>query len=205
MLPGAVRYTLRAMRLAALWSLAFAMVGTAGDKASFTKSGELVRPTDYREWIFLSSGLGMTYGPNAPAAGAPLRFDNVYVNPSSYREFLRTGKWTDGTVLILEIRESESKGSINQHGHYQKSVAAIEAHVKDSKRFAEGGWAFFDLSPKPHQRPTVKAIAPGNRCQECHSKHGAVDDTFVQFYPDLIPIAAKFGTLKPTPSTVPGH
>ena len=58
------------MRLAALWALAFAMVGTAGDKASFTKSGELVRPTDYREWIFLSSGLGMTYGPNAPAAGS---------------------------------------------------------------------------------------------------------------------------------------
>ena len=67
----------------------------------------------------------MTYGPNAPAAGAPLRFDNVYVNPSSYREFLKTGRWVDGTVLILEVRESESKGSINQHGHFQTGIAAI--------------------------------------------------------------------------------
>lgn len=188
------------MRFAAL-CLAFTLTALAGDKASFTKAGELVRPTGYREWIFLSSGLGMTYGPNAPAAGAPLRFDNVYVNPSSYREFLRTGKWTDGTVLILEIRDSESKGSINQHGHYQKSVVAIEAHVKDSKRFQEGGWAFFDLSPKPNQSTSVRAIAPGNRCQQCHSANGAVDDTFVQFYPDLIPVAAKFGTLKPAPTT----
>jgi hypothetical protein len=27
---------------------------------SYTSSGELTRPTDFREWVFLSSGLGMT-------------------------------------------------------------------------------------------------------------------------------------------------
>lgn len=193
------------MRSVAPLLLALAISAIAGDRAQFTKSGELVHPSNYREWIFLSSGLGMTYGPNAPAAGAPLRFDNVYVNPSSYREFVRTGKWIDGTVLILEIRNSESKGSINQHGHYQTSVAAIEAHVKDSRRFADGGWAFYDLSPKQPQLVPAKAIAAGNRCQQCHSANGAVDDTFVQFYPDLIPIAKKFGTLKPAASTVSGH
>ena len=39
-------------------------------------------PTDYREWVFLSSGLGMTYGPAGPAdaSGNP-RFDNVFVTP----------------------------------------------------------------------------------------------------------------------------
>lgn len=179
-----------------------AVAALAGDKAQFTKTGELIPPVDYREWIFLSSGLGMTYGPNAPAAGAPLRFDNVYVNPSSYREFVRTGKWDDGAVLILEVRDSESKGSINEHGHYQTSIAAIEAHVKDSRRFADsGGWAFYDLSPKKPQTAlvqtiTAKAMPAGNRCQQCHSANGTVDDTFVQFYPELIPIAKKFGTLK---------
>jgi hypothetical protein len=193
------------MRFVASLLLASAICAVAGDRAQFTKAGELVRPSNYREWIFLSSGLGMTYGPNAPAAGAPLRFDNVYVNPSSYRDFLRTGKWTDGTVLILEVRDSESKGSINQHGHYQTSVAAIEAHVKDSRRFADGGWAFYDLSPKQPQPVSAKAIPAGNRCQQCHSANGAVDDTFVQFYPDLIPIAKKFGVLKPAVPAVSGH
>lgn len=187
------------MRIFAIFAAVSAVL--AADKAQFTKTGELIRPVNYREWIFLSAGLGMTYGPNAPAAGAPLRFDNVYANPSSYREFMRTGKWPDGTVLILEIRESESKGSINQHGHYQTTLSAIEAHVKDSRRFpTTNGWAFFDLNPR-EVRPTVKPIAAGNRCEQCHSTNGAVDSTFVQFYPDLIPVAIKNGTYKMTNAT----
>lgn len=188
-------------------TLVTAACAHAGDKARFTSSGELVFPSDYREWIFLSSGLGMTYGPNAPAAGAPMRFDNVWVNPSSYREFLRTGKWQDGTVLILEIRESESKGSINQHGHYQTGqVAAIEANVKDSKRFPKGAWGFFDLSPRKGVGvSSAKMIPTGNRCEQCHSTNGAVDNTFVQFYPELVTVAKKFQTFRSTAATTTGH
>ena len=195
------------MRILAVLTLVTAAGAIAGDKARFTSSGELVFPAEYREWVFLSSGLGMTYGPNAPAAGAPLRFDNVWVNPSSYREFHRTGKWQDGTVLILEIRESESKGSINRHGHYQTGrVAAIEANVKDSKRFPKGGWAFFDLSPRNGSAvPSAKMIPTGNRCEQCHSANGAVDNTFVQFYPELVPIARKFQTFKATAAPAQGH
>jgi Cytochrome P460 len=177
---------------ALLSSLCF---GWEDDKAKFTRDGDLKTALNYREWIFLSSGLGMTYGPNAPAVGAPLRFDNVFVNPSSYREFVRTGKWVDGTIMILEIRESQSKGSINQHGNFQTGVAAMEAHVKDSKRF-KSGWAFYDLSA---MKDSAKAIAPGNRCEQCHEANGSVDTTFVQFYPDLIPVAKKFGQWKDAP------
>jgi hypothetical protein len=191
------------MRLAAL--LAVAVCAIAGDMAQFTKDGALVVPANYREWIFLSSGLGMTYGPNAPPPGSRLRFDNVYVNPSSYREFLRTGTWPDGTVLILEIRESESKGSINRHGHYQSGLVAIEANVKDSRRFGKAGWAFFDLTPRGQRPASVKPVPAGNRCEECHSANGAVDNTFVQFYPELIPVAMKLGTFKSTPPPAPGH
>jgi hypothetical protein len=193
------------MRLVAVLTLATAVCAISSDTAQFTKEGALVVPANYREWIFLSSGLGMTYGPNAPAPGARLRFDNVYVNPSSYREFLRAGTWPDGTVLILEVRESQSKGSINQHGHYQTGLVAIEANVKDSRRFAKGGWAFFDLSPRGERPASVKPIAAGNRCEECHSANGAVDNTFVQFYPELMPIAVKFGTFKRTPAPDARH
>jgi hypothetical protein len=204
------------MKIIAGLAFVTALCTYAEDRAQFTAKDELIQPTDYREWIFLSSGLGMTYGPNAPAEGAPRRFDNVFVNPSSYRHFMRTGTWPDGTVLILEIRESESKGSINQHGQFQTGIAAIEANVKDSRRFRNGGWAFFNLDPKAGQsRKVVKRIAPGNRCEQCHSQHGAVDNTFVQFYPDLAVVAKKFGTFKseagkansrassPTPAGVP--
>jgi hypothetical protein len=34
-------------------------------------------------------------------------------------------------------------------------------------------------------------------CYACHEAHGAADMTFVQFYPILLPIAARLGTLNP--------
>src|SRR5438105_1643274 len=78
----------------------------------------LVRPANYREWIFLSSGLGMTYQPpNAPQA--PPQFGNVFVNPSSYRSFMQTGQWPNGTIFVLEFRHSDSEASINKSGRFQ--------------------------------------------------------------------------------------
>jgi hypothetical protein len=35
-------------------------------------------------------------------------------------------------------------------------------------------------------------------CYSCHSQHAAVDTTFVQFYPTLLPIASSKGTLSPS-------
>src|SRR5215467_5706017 len=74
----------------------------------YTREGEMLLPANYREWVFLSSGLGMTYGPagKTDAAGNP-RFDNVFASPSAYRAFLRTGAWPDKTILIREVRKSE--------------------------------------------------------------------------------------------------
>src|SRR5580704_3789266 len=65
----------------------------------------LIVPTDYREWVFLSSGLGMTYAPASVAPSAPT-FGNVFVNPSAYRSFMQTGKWPDRTIFVLELRNS---------------------------------------------------------------------------------------------------
>jgi hypothetical protein len=58
----------------------------------YTADGSLKFPDNYREWVFLSSGSGMTYGPLAERehSGPPL-FDNVFVNPESYRSFLQSG------------------------------------------------------------------------------------------------------------------
>ncbi len=92
----------------------------AADGPQYTSDGHLKRPTNYREWIFLSSGLGMTYGPTAMQM--PMDnpdFDNVFVNRAAYKNFQATGKWPDKTIFILEVRASQSKGSINKGGHFQ--------------------------------------------------------------------------------------
>ena len=93
-------------------------------------------------------------------------------------------------MFVLEVRSSSTKGSINKGGHYQEGIVGLEAHVKDEARFANK-WAFFDLGTSA---ASAKPLAANSACQTCYARSGAVDDTFVQFYPTLIPIAkAKVG------------
>ena len=80
-------------------------------------------------------------GRSLDRAGANVR--NVFVTPESYREFLRSGTWPDKTMFILEIREADTNVSINNGGHTQGKVRAIEASVKDQSRFPDGGWGYF--------------------------------------------------------------
>ena len=139
----------------------------------------------------------MTY--NEPRAGdaATARrpnFTNVFVNPSAYRAFQQTGAWPDLTTLVLEIRGSETSGSINKGGNYQGAVRAIEIEVKDEKKFA-GKWAFFDVDLAT-SRGTQ--LPPAQTCYSCHAEHGAVDNTFVQFYPTLAETAKQKGMFKET-------
>lgn len=159
----------------------------------YTKDGGLVFPSKYREWVYLSSGVNMSYNPQNGNAQARSIFDNVFVNPEAYRSFLDSGTWPDKTVLVLEIRMAQSKGSINHNGYYQSSTLnGVEAHVKDETRFP-GKWAFFGFS----NDSSGKLIPQSADCYSCHVNHGAVDTTFVQFYPTLLKIAEEKKTLSP--------
>lgn len=163
------------------------------DQPRYTADGQMLRPGHYREWIWLSSGLGMSYNPrSASADNANPPFDNVFVNPSAYRSFLQTGTWPDKTVLVLEGRASVNKGSINQSGHFQGELTAVEIHVKDEARFP-GKWAFFAFGSSAQ---TASVIPKAASCYSCHEQHGVVDTTFVQFYPTLLEIAKQKGTVR---------
>lgn len=181
MSPFAARILFAAGSLPCLLACLTAQPRYAGD-------GQLTLPADYREWTFLSSGLGMTYSMSMQMAPS---FTNVFVNPAAYRSFLTTGKWPDKTMLVLEVRASASKGSINKGGSFQSDLLGIEAEVKDSAKFPGNGWAFFGFG----KSSTAKMLAPSEACYACHAEHGAVDNTFVQFYPVLLEIAKQKGTL----------
>ena len=164
-------------------------LAATGMAQQYTKDGELLLPKDYRQWVFLSSGIGMTYSGGASKDPA---FENVFVNPEAYREFLKTGTWPDKTVMVLEVRKSESRVSINKDGRVQTSVAATEVHVKDAAR---GGWAFYGFHDSPERGKLFPKTAD---CYSCHEKNGATDTTFVQFYPTLIETAKRKGNYKET-------
>ena len=155
----------------------------------YTSDGDLKFPEHYREWIYLTTGFDMSYNPGMSMDHH--MFDNVFVEPSAYKAFQETGTWPDKTVLVLEVRGAEGKGSINQRGNYQSTeVIGREVHVKDEARFP-GKWAFFGVD----DGKTGKMFPVEAECYKCHAAHAAVDTTFVQFYPTLLPIAKSKGTL----------
>ncbi|MGA3049846.1 MAG: cytochrome P460 family protein [Terracidiphilus sp.] len=158
----------------------------------YTNDAQLKFPEHYREWVFLSSGLDMSY--TARAAGDMNdfhSFDNVFVNPEAYQAFLKTGTWPDKTMMVLENRKGQQKGSINQQGRFQTALLGVEVHVKDEAHFP-GKWAFFAFDPHDKSSTMIPTAAA---CYSCHAQHAAVDTTFTQFYPTLLPIAKSKGTL----------
>jgi hypothetical protein len=158
---------------------------------TYTAEGRLVFPANYREWVFLTSGLDMSYMDGMQMADHHM-LDNVFVDPVSYKSFLATGTWPDGTMLVKENRRAETKGSINKSGNYQTTeTMGIEIHVKDVAHFPDQ-WAFFAFGDALKPAAMLPQAAS---CYSCHAARGAVDKTFVQFYPTLLPIAKVKGTL----------
>jgi hypothetical protein len=93
--------------------------------------------------------------------------------------------------MVLETRGAGGKSSINKAGHFQSGgIMGLEVHVKDESRFP-GKWAFFDVASET-KATLIPQKAP---CYTCHVDHAAVDTTFVQFYPTLLPIAKQKGTM----------
>ena len=163
---------------------------STGQAPTYTSDGKLICPAQYREWIYLTSGLDMSYSPSAMKMDHSM-FDNVFVNPAAYKAFLQTGTWPDKTMLVLEVRVAGSNASINKSGHFQTpELMGREIHVKDEARFS-GKWAFFGFD----DADTAKQVPKEAACYSCHEQHAAVDTTFVQFYPTLLNIAKGKGTL----------
>jgi hypothetical protein len=157
----------------------------------YTSDSQLKFPEHYRNWVYLTTGFDMSYNPGMQMGQH--MFDNVFVNPEAYKAFVATGTWPDKTVLLIEARKAQDKGSINQAGNYQGGeIMAVEVHVKDEARFKDK-WAFFGFNGDRDK--TAKMIPTSADCYSCHAAHAAVDTTFVQFYPTLLPIAKNKGTL----------
>jgi hypothetical protein len=173
-----------------IFAACFALLAASSDEKSpkpqYDEKGQLQRPGDYREWMFLSAGYGMNY---SPTPGSHEMFTNVFVQRWAYQEFLGSGKWPNQTMFVIDEREAQSKGSINKTGHFQTDLMGLAVEVKDSAHFPDT-WAYFGFGDSDK---TAKAAAKGNGCFSCHDAHAAVEHTFVQFYPTLKPVAKKFG------------
>lgn len=159
--------------------------------ASYNSQGELIRPVDHREWVFV--GAPVTPNDMNDGKAAFPEFHNVYIDPDSYASYKQTGEFADGTVILKELVSVGSKQMDSGNGYYQGEFISLEAMVKDRQRFQDepGGWVFFRFGEAPNYNPTG-ARMKAESCSNCHA--GANEDyVFTDTYPVLRAAKAKIG------------
>ncbi|MEW4529987.1 MAG: cytochrome P460 family protein [Maioricimonas sp. JB045] len=166
--------------------------GRQQSAARYNAEGELLRPQDHREWVFI--GAPVTPNDMNDGKAAFPEFHNVYIDPASYAAYRQTGRFAEGTVILKELVSVGGKAMASGNGYFQGEFVSLEAMVKDTQRFNDepGGWAFFRFGEAPDYSPTGARMKTAD-CNDCHS--GASEDyVFTDTYPVLRAAKAKAGS-----------
>jgi Cytochrome P460 len=153
----------------------------ATSAAVFERGNTLVRPEGYRDWILVApSSMPIRSGIGSAASATHTPTHRVYINPVGYREYEKTGRFPEGTLMIWE---SVSGGpDMAPHPHNE---SALLASVKDSTRF-DGGWGFFNFTGIDGTvSARAQAVTESSGCGTCHRQDAETDHVFTQFYPVL--------------------
>jgi cytochrome P460 len=163
-----------------------------GDTVPRYAGDSLIRPVGYERWVLAGASMGLGYSQpsGADAAGATGgMFHNVYIEPSAYEHYARTGKFREGTMMAMTLFVPGQKVHPSKQGFFEGDFMALEVSLKDSGRYP-GSWAYFNFGMGA---PASRAFAlPRQACQSCHAQNAADDNVFVQFYPTLRAVSTKF-------------
>ncbi len=141
--------------------------GLVNGAAVFTSKDMLVRP-DYAGWVLVGASIETADAHSGSS-------QNVYISPVSYKAYAETGRFPEGTVMVLETPNMES--------------GSLSASVKDS-RFP-GGWGFFTFTAADVKAAGRDQAPPDAGCRACHEHRAATDHVFTQFYPSLRSVSVK--------------
>ena len=156
------------------------------ETAKYTADGKLIAfgPEVYRQWIFVGTPLTPNEL-NDDDAPFP-EFHNVYINPTAFREWQKSGTYPEGTVMVKELTSVGAKKATSGNGYFEGEFSGLEMSVKDPKRFPAQakGWAYFSFG---HKYPLKKETAANafTSCAQCHVANAASDMVFTQYYPVL--------------------
>jgi Cytochrome P460 len=141
-----------------------------------------------RQWILVGSSLGLSYAEGGQAGHQ--MFNTTLMEPTAYRHFVQTGQFREGTMLALILQAIGTNALPARQGQFAADVHVVEMAVKDSGRVPEG-WAYYGFGgPMGGGYRSAAAPQPKASCYDCHVKHAARDNVFMQFY-GLLNEAAK--------------
>ncbi|HEY4318860.1 MAG TPA: cytochrome P460 family protein [Herbaspirillum sp.] len=156
----------------------------------YTKSGDLILPKNFHEWVYVGSPLT----PNALNGGKANfpEFHNVYIEPGSYAIYKKTGEFPEGTIFFKELQlllpaqnPDGSRTEASGRGYFPGKFNGADVTVKDSKRYvATGGWGYYNFNHFEPKAATAK-VKPNEECAFCHRANAKKDDVWTQFYPLL--------------------
>lgn len=165
-----------------------ATIGPALNAAEYftLEDGELLRPTGYREWVYVGTPVTPNDMNNGEAAFP--EFHNVYIDPESWAHWKVTGEFREGTILIKELVAVGSKSAVSGNGYFQGDFVGLEATIKSADYFPSepGNWAYFSFTtPNQTSLTTTAAQLPTASCNSCHDASADDDFVFTQYYPIL--------------------
>ena len=154
-------------------------------EAEFTTDGELIRPSGWREWVFVGSPLT----PNSLNGGEAAfpEFHSVYIDPDSWAHWKETGEFREGTMLAKELTLVGATAGTSGIGFFNGDLQGFEIAHKDSTRYSKDtdGWAYYSFGHKPEPYADTTAAMPIAACAACHTAAAADDMVFTQYYPIL--------------------
>lgn len=168
------------------------------DKAyAMDDKGELIRPTNYRTWVYV----GTPVTPNDMNGGKAAfpEMHNVYIDPQSYEVYKETGIFREGTIIVKELVSVGAKEAVSGKGYFEGDFLGLEASVKSKKDFPDepGNWAIFSFSDmKTGILKETAPVLPAAMCVSCHQTSAADDYVFTQYYP-ILSAAKAFGKKNP--------
>ena len=164
--------------------------------AKFSSDGQVAIPQNWRQWVYVGTPLT----PNALNDGKAAfpEFHNVYMEPTAFAHWQKTGKFANGTQIVKELvlvrqkgademNKDGSTGEVSGVGYFQGEFQGLELTVKDTKRYPKepGGWAYFSFGHKAPPYAKMAKAFPTESCNACHEASAADDWVFTQFYPVL--------------------
>ena len=171
---------------------------TRSSDPQYDAKGDLKRPTEFHTWVFVGANIGLKYArtvdkimpreENRPKDYPVGDFHNVYINPEAYDEYVKTGKFPEKTVLVLDVykaRPGEPKNVVAE-GLFPAEQTGIVVAVKNSARpdGSTSDWAYYEFPVDTPMPPPARAF-PDKACYDCHLEHASDDNVWVQFYPVL--------------------
>jgi hypothetical protein len=153
---------------------------------------KLPDPAVFRKWVFLGAPTTPN-GLNNGKANFP-EFHHVYVEQKNFDEYIRTGTFPEGTMLVKELDRllnptfpDGSRKEPSGRGFFNGAFNGIDLSIKDSKKYSKtNGWGYFTFGHHPLPYDEWASEASPTECAGCHITYVAKTDmTWLQFYPIL--------------------